>query len=461
MSATPLQGSWSMCQVEHDRIAQPATKGDISGAVSNIAERLQPADLAYQGAFQLPDNFNWGALGLSYYPGGGSGSGSLLVTGFQSISSPAHPGEACWNPSWNCYSYYGQVSIPRPAVRTNWLDLPVAALMGGMINFDQGRVSTVNRENVFVSGIEYFPRTGTQTQDKIYGSADFWYPEGDFGDDSFPTVWMANLDGSGARGLFHVGPEAAPYHGRKTGSYLFTVPQWYASQYLGGRRLVTGRSRGTPAVNDQPVTIHGGSQGPTLFAFHALGSDSPSGNLNALPFLYYRVKYPGCAGPNIGPTAQCDYPGFTMCDNWTGGAFADDGAKRALMLLGYKGRGANCYGNVECADPCSNDQGYHCNPYERQVVFYDVHALGQVVQGLRDPWTVLPYTVWRPQEFYLTGNTCWNVGGMAFDPQTGRVFMVERGLGGDENAAVIHVWRVGEGSSNVSQPGVLMLLLDE
>ena len=103
----------------------------------------------------------------------------------------------------------------------------------------------------------------------------------------------------------------------------------------------------------------------------------------------------------------------------------------------------NCYDEppVECNDPCSASHGYHCQPYERQVVFYDVDQLGQSARGQQDPWVVLPYTTWRPAEFYLSDNPCWNTGGMAFDAQRGRLFMVERGLGVSEtNAIVVHVW---------------------
>ncbi len=438
------------------------TSFGFTHARANSTERLQPTDLVYQGAFRLPESFNWGALGLSYYPAGNAGAGSLLVTGFQSISSPDHPFESCWNSEWDCYAWYGQVSLPAPVVDSDWENLPEAVLLSTLINFDQGRVSNFTRENVFVSDIEYVPRCGTQTGDKIYGAAEFWYPEGDFGEDTFPTIWMANLDGSQAHGLFHVGPEATPFHGRKTGSYLFTAPQWYADHYLDGRTLVTGRSRGTPAES-QPVTTHGGSQGPTLFAFHAFDTDTPTGNLNALPLLYYRVKFPGCAGPNISPTAECDYPDFTMCDNWTGGAFVDDGQRRAIMLLGYKGLGSNCYGGAACGDPCNAYQGYHCHPYERQVIFYDIHELGAIARTERDPWSVLPYTIWRPDEFYLQGNPCWNAGGMVFDSRSGRLFMVERGLGeGESNAVVVHVWTLqSTPSAPTVLPGAWMLLLDE
>ncbi|UCC32114.1 MAG: hypothetical protein JSU86_07495, partial [Phycisphaerales bacterium] len=415
---------------------------DVPAEGGNPAERLEPGDLTYEGAFRLPENFYWGALGLSFYPDGDGGAGSLLVTEFEALSDPAHPG-VCWDPTWDCYAHFGEVAIPTPAQSANWEDLPEATLTAGPTAFDGGLASTVHNEYLFVSDLEYVPRQGSQTSDKLYGSINLWYAEGVAGEDSFPTIWFANLDGTGARGMFHVGPDDGFYHGRKMGSYLFSVPEWYADDYLDGRTLVTGRARGTPMDGLEEITIRGGSQGPTLFAFHAWDSDSPTGDLDALPMLYYRVKFPGCAGPNVGDPAVCDYPGYTMCDEWNGGAFVDNGAQRAIMLLGYKGLGTSCYDEppVECHDPCSDDHGYHCQPYERQVVFYDVHELGHSAAGLQDPWVVVPYTIWRPAEFYLGDNPCWNVGGMTFDVQNGRLFMVERGLGVSEmNAAVVHVW---------------------
>ncbi len=409
------------------------------------AQRLQPDDLTYAGAFRLPDEFNWGARGIAFYPDGDGGAGSLLVTGFELLSDPDHPGESCWDPTWNCHATFGEVSIPAPARSDDWAALPAAALLTPLTPFDGGLAATVHREYLFVDDIAYVPAQGTQSSAKLYGSINLWYAEGVAGEDTFPTVWMADMNGVNARGMFHVGPQATPYHGRKTGAYLFTAPAWYADQYLGGRTLVTGRSRGTPADGAEPVTIRGGSQGPTLFAFAPFTEDAPSGDLDALPMLYYRVAFPGCAGPNVGEPENCDYPDFTMCDEWSGGAFLDNGARRAIVLLGYKGLGDNCYDEppVECHDPCSDGHGYHCQPYERQVIFYDVHELGHTALGNQDPWVATPYATWRPEEFYLAGETCWNAGGMACDPDTGRVFMVERGLGdGELNAAVVHVWTV-------------------
>jgi hypothetical protein len=96
---------------------------------------------------------------------------------------------------------------------------------------------------------------------------------------------------------------------------------------------------------------------------------------------------------------------------------------------------------VQCHDPCGDAHGYHCQPYEREIIFYDVHELGQSALGEQDCWVVLPYETWRPDQFFLGESPCSNVGGMAADADGGRLFMVERGLGGlDTNAIVVHVW---------------------
>ena len=416
---------------------------DEGTAAGGPSTRLQPADFTYQGAFRLPEDFDWGALGMSFYPDGNSGDGSLLVTGFELLYDADQSRESCWDPEWDCSAHFGEVTIPAPAVEENWEDLPQATLITPMTTFDGGLASTVHREYLYVSDIEYVARQGSQTSDKLYGSLSLWYAEGVTGIDTFPTVWMADSDGANAQGLFQVGPDEPPYHGRKMGAYLFSVPTWYADQYLGGRTLVTGRSRGTPLESFEEVTTDGGSQGPTLFAFRAFDSDTPTGDLDALPMLYYHVVFPGCGGPNVGDPAECDYPDFTMCDDWTGAAFVENGDRRAIMLAGYKGLGPNCYDEppVECHDPCSDSHGYHCQPYERQVIFYDVDELGQTALGEQDPWVVLPYTIWRPEELFIREDACNNMGGMAFDEQGGRLFMVERGLGGsDMNATVVHVW---------------------
>jgi len=110
------------------------------------------------------------------------------------------------------------------------------------------------------------------------------------------------------------------------------------------------------------------------------------------------------------------------------------------MFAGIKGMGPNDYGQPSPGD-CSIYQGYHCDPYEHQVLFYDVLELAEVAAGNRSPWSVTPYEVWSPTELYGGGSAtvCGDLGGATFDEVTGRWFVVETGLGNDDSA-VVHVW---------------------
>jgi hypothetical protein len=408
--------------------------------------QLQSTDLTYQGSFLLPNEFNWGARGLSYYPKGNNGSGSLLATGFEMPRNNNY--EECTSAD-NCFTYYGEVEIPTPVKVSNYEDAPIATLQGSVRKLEDGRVAAHDYETTWISDIEYVPQRGTQTNDKIYASKTLWYAEGGSGTNTFPTIWFSNLNGSNTQGLFQVGPDEDPFHGRKMGDYLFSVPDWYANKYLGGRTLVTGRSRGTPGEYDASNTS-AGSQGPTLFAFSPFNSDTASGNLDALPMLYYRTFFPECAGPNVGDKSKCDYPDFTMGDVWTGADFVEANSKSTIMIQGRKGLGTNCYDNADgngtvCDDPCGGGgHGYHCNPYEREVIFYDVDKIGQIAKGEIDPWSVTPYEIWRPKEFFFQGQTCGDVGGMTYDEEHKKLYMVERGLGGfdNENRAAVHVYGV-------------------
>ncbi|MGA1823817.1 MAG: hypothetical protein ACMUIP_04065 [bacterium] len=151
-------------------------------------------------------------------------------------------------------------------------------------------------------------------------------------DETYPIIFFSELDGSNPRGLYHVGLQHQPFHGNKHGDFLFSVPQWYADQYLGGRIEITEKSRG----------IKTGSMGPTLFAFYPWSTESPEGDLDAIPMLWYRWNIE-CGAPNVYNPELCDYHSFTMCDKWEGGGFLESGNKKAIILIGKKGLGENFY----------------------------------------------------------------------------------------------------------------------
>ena len=380
--------------------------------------QLSEQDLSYLGAFRLPDEFNWGALAMCYYPPGNGGAGSLLITG-----QSTRPAE------------FGEVSIPDPRSHADWQQLPMAALLAPLRNFAGNLVERDLGEYAQFtspSGIEYVPARGSQTRAKLYGTIDCWYC---VSDETYPTVFMSELDGSNPRGMFHVGRRELPFHGNKSGDFLFSVPQWYADRYLGGRTLVSGKTRGCSF----------GSMGPTLFAFKPWESDTPSGDFDALAQLWYRLDW-NCASPNVSDKSVCDYPGFTMGDKWEGAAFVESNGKCAIIMDGRKGLGTNHYGLPRNGD-CSLYKGYHSDPYERQVIFYDIEKLGDVATGKSQPWTVVPYRIWRPTEFYnrdTAGHSCSEVGGMTFDREKRRLFIIEKSLPSYnvDDQAIVHVWQV-------------------
>ena len=389
----------------------PEGPGELNG-------RLSEDDFTYLGGFRLPEVFAWGALGSCYHESGDQGRGSLLITG-----SATRPAE------------FAEVSIPQAEISADWQDLPLAPLLAAPRSFDGNLVESQLGEYAewaSASGIELLPPRGTQRTAKLYGTIDCWYC---VGDESYGVVFMSETDGSNPRGLFHVGQDNLPYHGNKVGDYLFRVPQWYADRYLGGRILITGKCRGTEF----------GSMGPTLFAFRPWETEEPEGDLDALILLWYRFDI-NCAAPNQTNKSLCDYPEFTMCDKWEGGAFIETDGRGAILLFGRKGLGNNGYGEPG-PDSCSMYKGYHCDPYERQVLFYDVTELAQSASGQRDPWSVVPYRIWRPAVFYNRdeqGHSCSELGGVAYNPVDRRLFVIEKSLPryNLDDQAVVHVWQI-------------------
>jgi hypothetical protein len=222
-----------------------------------------------------------------------------------------------------------------------------------------------------------------------------------------------------AAAVEEIGPQLPPFHPNKYGAYLFSLPSdWVAAQGLGNKTMVTGFSREAGAF--------GGSQGPTLFAF------DPDNPADAADLLWYREIYPGCPG-------SCDFPGYESPDSWMGADWVRSGAADAVLVAGVKA-GSTCYGSGgACGDPCRDSQGYHGYPYTAEVLFYDPADLGARLAGTVQPYEILPYAEWTPSE--LWAEQCPDVGGLAFDEGSGRLYLAER-LAGPFGEGIIHVYRL-------------------
>jgi hypothetical protein len=88
--------------------------------------------------------------------------------------------------------------------------------------------------------------------------------------------------------------------------------------------------------------------------------------------------------------------------------------------------------------------GTNAPPYEPHVWAYNAHDLAAVRRGNKRPWDVRPYATWK-----LADNLGADIGGVALDPATGRIFVTENH--GDGVKPRIHVFTIGQPAGPASE----------
>jgi hypothetical protein len=195
------------------------------------AQRLQPSDFAYLGAFRLPEVstappavWDWAGQAMTYYPGGdpsGGGDGfpgSLFATGLDTEN-------------WVC-----EFSIPAPSLSRDIGALPVATVIQPFADVS-GCLFSAHNEQPRV-GVEYLPAGPGRPAGRLYLA---WGQHFQFdpGVNILPThAWCGlALAGPGTRGPWRVGTQAENYAGfsYRTNDYLFAIPDAWAGAHTGGR----------------------------------------------------------------------------------------------------------------------------------------------------------------------------------------------------------------------------------
>ena len=141
-------------------------------------------------------------------------------------------------------------------------------------------------------------------------------------------------------------------------------------------------------------------------------------------------------------------PGYRVDDRWGGAAWVDSGAKSGILVFGLKGLGDNCYGVPNPDDPiepcptslCFQDKGWHSDPYQPQILFYDPAQVAEVAAGTRQPWQVLPYRVYRPLAEVFDPD-CAVLNAVAHDRERGLIYVTEAEVG-PFGETVVHVFAV-------------------
>jgi PKD repeat protein len=361
-------------------------------------------NVQYVGAFRVPNYYNrtdemsFGGAGLAYNPA----NNSLFISGhYNSLAEISIPQSVVNSSNLNALA---TASVLQPW--TNVLGRLPNPLTGAADGAPIGGLLVANGELI---GTEYAYYTGAYTQTTSHFVLD-----------------SLNLATANVGGLYQLGDQA-----RLEAGYMAPIPQeWQPA--LGAPDL-TGQA-------DIPI-VTATSSGPAAFGFdpRQLGA----GVAPATPYLYYPSDtplgaYTGPANPLQSGTASVN------------GAVFVPGSS-SVLFFGKTGTNYEGYGEpASYGDGLDGGKGPHSlnGEYSFQVWAYDAHDFVAVKNGTMQPWQVQPYDVWN-FKLPIPG---YEVGGVAFDPSSGRIYVTETNVDGQAPGSwlpLIQVFQV-----NLNPPGI-------
>jgi hypothetical protein len=389
------------------------------------AQRIQPGDLVYQGAFRLPDGpeeiaWNYSGAAAAYYPAGDPQGPADAYPG--SIFGTGH--------DWN--QHVSEIGIPAPVISAakNLDELPTAKTLQEFRNIRGDLFGPLEIPSV---GLEYLPKQGAQTSDKLYFCWGQHMEEGV----TAPSHGWCELDLSNPKtaGAWNVG--GFPRY--LTSDYLFEIPRAWADANAPGMYLATGRYRDGGQ----------GAQGPSVIAIAPWNDGNPpapGARLKAVPLLKYS---------DVTADEQHKMNNYHHSDEWPGGAWLTAGEKSAVIFVGTKGQGKCWYGfanGVLWPDdppyppvpaPPNDSRGWWSDSFVGQVLFYDPADLAAVAKGEKKPYEPQPYATLDMDQYLFAakGKQQKNrVGSCCFDRERGLLYVFECRADGDKS--LVHVWKV-------------------
>jgi hypothetical protein len=340
---------------------------------------LNKDDLHYLGGFRLPG----GEHGVSSFAHGGTAitfnpvNNSLFMVGHDWVQAVA------------------EVAIPaRPINSKRVKDWPVASCLQPFMDVRM-RIPKNTLEGTKIGGL-------LVADGKLIGSLYVFYDAAGKARESHFRLDSLDLTSAHVRGLFQVGVLGAGF----TAGYMAEVPaEWREAL---GTRYLTGQAA--------LCIIGRTSSGPAVFGFDPsrLGTRPAP----ATPYVYY---------PHARPLANIDHqnPYFNGTTEITGVCFPP--GTRSVLFFGSHGTGKVYYGEGKDAnDKAREDKGYHSvnGEYQYQVWAYDARELVAVRAGVKKPWAIKPYAVWKLD--FPVNQVGKHIGGVAFDAGTRRLYVSQR-----------------------------------
>ena len=239
---------------------------------------------------------------------------------------------------------------------------------------------------------------------------------------------LASLTTSSIAGLLDIRRNTNVLDGRIRGGYMAEVPlEW--RDYIGAN-YVTGAA----AQN----RIEFSSSGPALFGLDATNPQASSG----ISLVRYPHAFPLQWSDPSNTSPQPIFNGTSKID---GVSFVP--GTRSVIFIGSNGLSSIGYGIGslfnDTARPYSGFHSQNGN-YKYQIWAYDIEDFAAVRNGTKTPWSVRPTSV---VNFDLaTPEPAKLIGGTAFDPATGRLYVSQK-LAGPNSTPVIHVYKLGRSTS--------------
>ena len=390
------------------------------------ANRIQPGDLTYLGAFRLPDGepgsevktWAWGGFAMTYYPQGDPGG-----------TNDGYPGSifGCGH-AWEYQ--VSEISIPVPVISAtkNLSQLNTAATLQRFHD-----IMAVSSYEIPRVGMEYLPKQGSQTSAKLYFCTGQHFMDGD----EMTHGWCElNLANPQIKRGWYLNTSHYEYN---TNDYMFEIPSSWAALNTPGKILATGRFR------------DGGwsGQGPALYAIAPWNQGNPPPNGTSLHYVTL-LKYTSTEDPeSLEPSTNHTMDNYHHSDEWSGAVWLTSGNKSAVVFAGTKGTGDCWYGdsNGPCLE-CEGQRGWWSTGFEGQFIFYDPDDLARVAAGTMQPWEPQPYASLNIDQYlyHVESTQQWyHLGAACFDRARGYLYVFEPYV--DDDKPIVHVWKVGAGSS--------------
>lgn len=372
-------------------------------------QRLTSQNFSYLGAIRLPKEANGGSR-FGY----GGGALALNPRGDPQGANDGYPG-SLYIVGHENDQLVAEVNIPVPIKQSGQsvAGVSTASYLHGFTDITEGKAQSFDKGNGFrLDGLAYLDAQGAQNSGKIYWTARTYYNVQTI-DDLSHGMSDTDLSHPNSKGMWRL----SNYHGLTTGGYIFPVPQYFSDLYLAGKRLISGLS------TQQGVS--GTSQGPAFFAFgpwlNYNGATPPANGaaLSAQKLVSY--PYTGQPDPNRDPPSN--FPDYQVPDSWDSASWIYTPTQHSVVVTGHRAMGATYYGDARPND-CTIYKGYHGEPYEPRIIFYDPADFALVAQGQKDSATVLPYLEWNPAQYLV--NTCmWDLTGSAYDAERGLFYLLQ------------------------------------